>query len=181
MSIKSKLIMAGFVAMSMASVNAMAAAGNAGKVTFTGEVVDAPCNLAPGQDGTDVKVDFGQLSMAQMNAGVKISQPFSLKLQNCTLSTTDDQGAVTTKTASITFNSTDVDSTNDTLLLTHGAAQGLGIGIDGYTFGTKADIKGVMDGNNELRFTAVAQKAAASTDVTAGDFTAATNFVISYQ
>lgn len=180
MSIKSKLIMAGLVAMSMASVNAMAAAGNSGKVTFTGEVVDSPCNLAPGQDGTDVKVDFGQLSMSQLNAGVKASEPFVLKLQNCALTTTDSQGTTTTKTASITFNSTDVDSTN-ALLTTHGSATGLGIGINGYTFGTEAGLKGVMDGNNELRFTATAQKAAAATAVTAGDFTAATNFVISYR
>lgn len=179
MSIKSKLIMAGLVAMSMASVNAMAAAGNSGKVTFTGEVVDSPCNLAPGQDGTDVKVDFGQLSMSQLNAGVKTSESFVLKLQNCALTTTA-QGATTTKTASITFNSTDVDSTN-ALLTTHGTATGLGIGINGYTFGTEAGLKGVMDGNNELRFTATAQKAAAATAVTAGDFTAATNFVISYK
>ncbi|ECG0942750.1 type 1 fimbrial protein [Salmonella enterica subsp. salamae] len=173
--------MAGLVAMSMASVNAMAAAtGNTGKVTFTGEVVDAPCNLAPGQDGTDVKVDFGQLSMSQLNAGVKTTEPFVLKLQNCALTTTDAQGATTTKTASITFNSTDVDSTN-ALLMTHGSATGLGIGIDGYTFGTKAGLKGMVDGNNELRFSAVAQRAVAGTNVTAGDFTAATNFVISYQ
>ncbi|HAG4612665.1 TPA: fimbrial protein [Salmonella enterica] len=172
--------MAGLVAMSMASVNAMAAAGNSGKVTFTGEVVDSPCNLAPGQDGTDVKVDFGQLSMSQLNAGVKTSEPFVLKLQNCALSTTDSQGTTTTKTASITFNSTDVDSSS-ALLTTHGTATGLGIGINGYTFGTEAGLKGVMDGNNELRFTATAQKAAAATAVTAGDFTAATNFVISYR
>lgn len=180
MSIKSKLIMAGFVAMSMASVNAMAVTGNSGKVTFTGEVVDTPCNLAPGQDGTDVKVDFGQLSMSQLNAGSQVTQPFALKLQNCALTTTDASGVVTTKTASITFNSTDVDSTN-ALLITHGSATGLGIGITGYTFGTEKDLKGMVDGNNELTFSAVAQRAVASTNVTAGDFTAATNFVITYK
>lgn len=178
MSIKSKLIMAGLVAMSMASVNAMAATGNSGKVTFTGEVVDTPCNLAPGQDGTDVKVDFGQLSMSQLNAGSKVTQPFALKLQNCALTT--ETRDVTTKTTSITFNSNDTDTAN-TLLHTHGTATGLGIGIEGYTFGTAKELKGMVDGNNELTFSAVAQKAVAGTDVTAGDFTAATNFVISYK
>lgn len=172
MSIKSKLIMAGLAVMSMASVNAMAATGNAGKVTFTGEVVDSPCNLAPGQDGTDVKVDFGQLSMSQLNAGVKATEPFVLKLQNCSLGG---------KTASIQFNSNDVDGTNAALLDARGTAGGVGIGIQGYTFGTAADLKGLVDGNNDLAFTAVAQKAVDGTDVTAGDFTAATNFVISYK
>lgn len=173
MSIKSKLVMAGLVTMSLASVNAMAAAGNAGKVTFSGEVVDSPCNLAPGQDGADVKVDFGQLSMSQLNAGVKTTEPFVLKLQNCALSG---------KTASITFDGGMYkDGTNAALLDPKGTATGLGIGIDGYTFGTAADLKGLVDGNNDLRFTAVAQQKVTGTDVTAGDFLAATNFVISYK
>ncbi|EDT6778224.1 hypothetical protein AHS26_004496, partial [Salmonella enterica subsp. enterica] len=47
MSIKSKIAVATLMAMSLASIDAMAAAtgntGNTGKVTFTGEVVDSPC------------------------------------------------------------------------------------------------------------------------------------------
>lgn len=182
MSVKSKIAVATLMAMSLASINVMAATtGNSGKVTFTGEVVDSPCNLAPGQDGTDVKVDFGQLSMAQLNAGVKTSEQFTLKLENCALSTTADDGTVTTKTADITFNSSDVDAANAALLKTNGGATGLGIGIDGYTFGTAAPIKGLVDGNNDLRFTATAQQRVAGTNVTAGDFMAATNFLISYK
>ncbi|EIP3952674.1 fimbrial protein [Salmonella enterica] len=182
MSVKSKIAVATLMAISLASINVMAATtGNSGKVTFTGEVVDSPCNLAPGQDGTDVKVDFGQLSMAQLNAGVKTSEQFTLKLENCALSTTADDGTVTTKTADITFNSSDVDAANAALLKTNGGATGLGIGIDGYTFGTAAPIKGLVDGNNDLRFTATAQQRVAGTNVTAGDFMAATNFLISYK
>ncbi|EEA5813306.1 fimbrial protein [Salmonella enterica subsp. enterica serovar Oranienburg] len=182
MSVKSKIAVATLMAMSLASINVMAATtGNSGKVTFTGEVVDSPCNLAPGQDGTDVKVDFGQLSMAQLNAGVKTSEQFTLKLENCALSTTADDGTVTTKTADITFNSSDVDAANAALLKTNGGATGLGIGIDGYTFGTAAPIKGLVDGNNDLRFTATAQQRVSGTNVTAGDFMAATNFLISYK
>lgn len=182
MSVKSKIAVATLMAISLASINVMAATtGNSGKVTFTGEVVDSPCNLAPGQDGTDVKVDFGQLSMAQLNAGVKTSKQFTLKLENCALSTTADDGTVTTKTADITFNSSDVDAANAALLKTNGGATGLGIGIDGYTFGTAAPIKGLVDGNNDLRFTATAQQRVAGTNVTAGDFMAATNFLISYK
>ncbi|MCZ4677287.1 type 1 fimbrial protein, partial [Citrobacter sedlakii] len=67
------------------------------------------------------------------------------------------------------------------LLKTNGSATGLGIGINGYTFGTAAPIKGLVDGNNDLRFTATAQQLATGTNVTAGDFMAATNFVIAYK
>lgn len=178
MSMKSNIAVATLMALGLFSINTQAATtGNSGKVTFTGEVVDSPCNLAPGQDGTDVKVDFGQLSMAQLNAGVKTSEPFVLKLENCSLGNADG----TTKTAEITFNSSDVDTTNSALLKTNGSATGLGIGINGYTFGTAAPIKGLVDGNNNLRFTATAQQLATGTDVTAGDFMAATNFVIAYK
>ncbi|EAO4397487.1 type 1 fimbrial protein [Salmonella enterica] len=176
---KAKLAITTLMVMSMISVGAMAA-DNGGKVTFTGEVVDSPCNLAPGQDGTDVKVDFGQLSMSQLNAGVKTSEPFTLKLENCSLTTTDGD-TTTAKTVEITFKSTDVDANNQSLLKTNGSATGLGIGIDGYTFDTATQIKGLVNGQNDLRFTATAQRLASGTPVTAGDFIATTNFVIAYK
>lgn len=170
MNMKTQMAVAAVMAMGLMSAGTMAA-GNGGKVTFTGEVVDTPCNLAPGQDGTDVKVDFGQLSMSQLNAGVNTTEMFTLKLENC--------ADLTGKTASIAFNSTDVDTGNAKLLKTRGTATGLGIGIDDYTFGTPADLKGLVAGNNDLRFNAVAQKLGAA--VTAGDFTAITNFTITYK
>ncbi|EFV0288859.1 type 1 fimbrial protein, partial [Salmonella enterica] len=99
MNMKKNVAMAVMMSLGLVSVNALAVTtGNSGKVTFQGEVVDSPCNLAPGQDGTDVKVDFGQLSMSQLNKGVKTAEQFVLKLENCAL--TDDAGK--TKTAEIT-------------------------------------------------------------------------------
>ncbi|WP_415422682.1 fimbrial protein [Serratia marcescens] len=148
------------------------AAGNSGKVTFSGEVVDAPCNLAPGQDGTDIKVPFGQLSMSQLNAGHVAAQKFDIQLQDCDLAG---------KTAQITFTGTTL-SGSTTLLETQGGATGLGIGLSGITFGTAKPLTGLKDtGNNTLTYTATAQRAVAGTDVTAGDFAAITNFQISYQ
>ncbi|EFV0288817.1 type 1 fimbrial protein, partial [Salmonella enterica] len=79
------------------------------------------------------------------------------------------------------FNSTDVSATNASLLQTQGTATGLGIGINGYTFGTPVALKGLVDGNNDLRFTATAQQLATGTNVTAGDFMAITDFKIDYK
>ncbi|MEX6224402.1 hypothetical protein AB6F55_05965 [Providencia hangzhouensis] len=42
---------------------------NTGTVTFKGEVRDTPCNLDAGQGGTATIVDFGQLSLSQLNDG----------------------------------------------------------------------------------------------------------------
>ncbi|RFT77797.1 type 1 fimbrial protein [Serratia marcescens] len=148
------------------------AAGNSGKVTFSGEVVDAPCNLAPGQDGTDIKVSFGQLSMSNLNKdGYEEPQSFQIQLQDCDLAG---------KTAQITFTGTTLPGST-TLLETQGGATGLGIGLRGVTFGTAKALTTLGDGKNTLAYTAIAQRAVAGTNVTAGDFSAITNFQISYQ
>ncbi|ELC7078845.1 type 1 fimbrial protein, partial [Salmonella enterica] len=64
MSMKSNIAVATVMALGLMSMNTMAAGVNTGKVSFKGTVVDTPCNLAPGADGEDVPVDFGQLSMS---------------------------------------------------------------------------------------------------------------------
>ncbi|EBV5086532.1 type 1 fimbrial protein [Salmonella enterica] len=181
---KSKIAVAALMALGLSSVGAFAAAptgANSGQVTFNGEVVDTPCNLAPGQDGTDVKVDFGQLSMSQLNAGVETAEPFSLHLENCNLLKDPADPTKGSLVASIAFNSMDV-STDPLLMTTRGSASGLGLGIKGYKLdGTVTPLKGLTSlGNNELKFTAIAKKAVAATNVTAGDFEAATNFQITY-
>jgi type 1 fimbria pilin len=172
---KHVLSMAMVAAMGLVSFNGFAAGGNSGQVTFNGEVVDAPCNLAPGQDGADVKVPFGQLSMAQLNAGQETARNFQLQLEDC---------ALAGKTASITFKSIQANSAN-TLMNTIGSATGLGIGLrsptGAITFGTSQPLTGLNDGKNTLHFSAIAKKAVAATDVTAGDFTAVANFEIAYQ
>ncbi|WP_447888047.1 fimbrial protein [Serratia fonticola] len=177
----SRISLATLFAVAAVSFGANAAGsyvGNSGKVTFLGSVVDAPCNLAPGQDGMDIKVDFGELSMSQLNAGETSARKFEIHLENCNMGT-----EAAKKTAEITFNSPD-QMAGKNLLGTNGLAKNLAIGINNITFGSAASITGMTNGDNTLTYTAVAQKATTgegSADVTAGDFTAATNFLISYK
>jgi type 1 fimbria pilin len=147
------------------------AAGNSGSVTFSGEVVDSPCDLAVGQDGTDIKVDFGQLSMSGLNTGKSITKDFTIKLKNCVMDK---------KTAQITFNSTN-QIVGKNLLKTTGSATGLGIRINDITFGTALPLTGLAEGDNILTYTAMVQKADEATLITAGDFISSTNFVIAYK
>jgi type 1 fimbria pilin len=173
----SRISLATLFAVAAVSFGANAAGsfvGNTGKVTFKGSVVDAPCNLAPGQDGTDIKVDFGELSMSQLNAGETSARTFDIKLENCNMGT-----EAAKKTAEITFTSQD-QLAGQNLLGTNGSAKNLAIGISNITFGTAKTLTGLIDGDNTLTYTAVAQKAATD-DVTAGDFTASTTFKISYK
>ncbi|EAU6886207.1 type 1 fimbrial protein [Salmonella enterica] len=168
---KSTVAVAVFAALGFASSNAMAADVNSGQVTFDGTVVDTPCNLMPGQDGEDVKVPFGQLSMSQLNADKPVVKPFTINLEGCVLNG---------KTAGITFNALNTNAGN-TLINTAGTATGLGIGIDGITFGTEKVLTGMHDGKVPLNFEAMAKKAVTGTDVTAGTFNAVSNFIINYR
>ncbi|EOG5643139.1 fimbrial protein [Salmonella enterica subsp. enterica serovar Chester] len=170
MSMKSKMAVAAAMAFGLVSMNSMAAGVNSGKVTFNGTVVDTPCNLAPGADGEAVPVDFGQLSMSQLNAGHQSTKDFVIKLTDCDL---------TGKTAGIAFDAVDTDAAK-TLINASGTAANLGIGIQGITFGTEKDLSGLHDGNNDLQFTAFAKKADTAA-VTAGSFNAVSTFVISYK
>ncbi|EHL5467409.1 type 1 fimbrial protein [Salmonella enterica subsp. houtenae serovar 44:z36,[z38]:-] len=174
MSVKSKITVATVMALGLMSMNTMAAV-NSGRVTFSGTVVDTPCNLAPGADGEDVPVDFGQLSLSQLNANQASSKEFDINLTGCDLTS-----ATPAKTASITFSSLNT-NTAKTMIEASGRATGLGIGIDGITFGTEKNLDGLHDGDNTLTFTAKAQKLSADTNVTAGNFTAVSTFVINYK
>lgn len=167
------LAMATLMAMSVASFGANAATGtNTGSVHFKGEVVDTPCSLMPGQDGKAVEVDFGQLSLSQLNAG-KSPQPqqFNIKLSDCNLAALKGE---------ITFTG-DV-LTGNKMLKTMGTATGLGIAIDGVTFGTGTPLPMLHDGDNVLPFQAFAKAAdAAAPAVTAGNFEATSTFSIAYK
>ncbi|SFC05337.1 Fimbria A protein precursor [Pragia fontium] len=149
------------------------AAGNKGTVTFTGEVVDSPCDLAAGQDGTDIKVDFGQLSLAGLNGGRVATKNFDIKLKNCVMDG---------KKAAITFTSTD-QMAGKNMLTTVGTANGVGITLKGITFGTALDLNGLIDDENTLTYTANVLKAneGEQSAVTPGTFKASTTFVIAYK
>ncbi|EAU6886208.1 type 1 fimbrial protein [Salmonella enterica] len=177
---KVKTVVTAFLTLGMISTSALAIGVNSGQVTFDGTVVDTPCNLMPGQDGEDVKVPFGQLSMAQLNAGQSAVRDFTINLEGCSLTTTSGVPPVSaTKTVSITFNAMNTNAGN-TLINAVGTATGLGIGIQGYTFGTESVLNGMHDGKNPLKFHAVAKKADTAA-VTAGTFSAVSNFTISYR
>lgn len=173
----SRISLATLFAVAAVSFGANAAGsfvGNTGNVTFHGSVVNAPCNLAPGQEGQNVEVDFGELSMSQLNAGETSARPFKIKLENCDLGTDAAK-----KTAEITFTSQDK-LAGKNLLSTNGTAKNLAVSIDNVTFDTAAPLNNLTDGDNTLTYTAVAQKEG-TVDVTPGDFTVTSTFKISYK
>ncbi|HEF8774335.1 MULTISPECIES: fimbrial protein [Providencia] len=155
---------------------------NVGTVTFKGEVRDTPCNLDAGQGGTATVVDFGQLSLSQLNDGDSKYKNFDLNLKGCSLTSIDNsdpQNPVTvTKTATITFDGVSKIA-GQNLLATTGSAANVAVGIKDITFGTPANLN-LRDGDNTLTYSAFVKKAGAAA-VTAGDFTTISTFEIAYQ
>ena len=167
-----KTVMAGAVAMALVSFGANAATNQgSGTVNFKGEIIDAPCGIAP--ESADQTIDFGQISKAHLN----VKKDVDIKLVNCELG-----GAQ--KTVQVTFNGQTIDAGKKMLGASNTGAGIVMVGQDGkdVVFGTATAAVPVMDGNNTLHYQAWVTAADANAPaVTEGAFTAVTDFTLAYQ
>ncbi|GDM19331.1 fimbrial protein [Escherichia coli] len=168
-----KTVMAGSVAMALVSFSANAAnPGGQGEVVFKGTVVNAPCGIAAGNEGAAVEVDFGQVSKEKLEDSFE-QKDFSIKLTNC-----DTEHL--TNGVSLTFGGA---TTQSTELPTAGGT-GTAIVLSGYgkdiTFGTATDYIQLVDGDNELAFSAKLKKANGEA-ISEGAFNATSTFSLNYQ
>ena len=162
-----------------------------GKITFTGEVVAAPCVV----DETSTSVNLGQVPTNRLNAkGVTSSAvPFTIRLVGCSLASPDaaDPAKADAYTgASVTFNGITAGD-SQTLALTPGtsaggdpAAQNVGIqilqggkavNVDGSTASAKQALRA---GSNDIPFSAV--YVATADGVVAGPANASASFMVNY-
>ncbi|EFG8315803.1 fimbrial protein [Escherichia coli] len=154
------------------SFNANAAGPSSGKINFNGTVVDSPCNISG--SSADQSIDLGLVSKSILNSGgTSVPKDINITLENCDTTTLGK--------AKITFSgNTDGADT----LLASGTAQNVGIKINGYgkdvKFGSETDAIQIVDGSNTLHFTAWAVKSAGG-NVSEGNFSAVSNFNISYE
>lgn len=167
---KAKALAVSLVAL-FASFGASAGQGE-GVVNFKGTVIDAPCGIAP--DSQDQTIDFGQVSKSTLAAGGKSEKPLTIKLINC-----DATKAV--NGVKVTFSGGLVGGTASELA-TSGSTQ-TAIKISGYgkdvEFGKASDAVLVTNGENTLNYTASLVQATGGS-VSEGDFTAISNFGLSY-
>ncbi|ASM33737.1 MULTISPECIES: fimbrial protein [Serratia] len=82
-----KIMIAAVLAFGASSMMAQAANQGSGTVTFTGEIIDAPCSIAPGD--IDQTVEMGQISNLSLKDGreSQLKQPVTISLQDCTNAT----------------------------------------------------------------------------------------------
>ncbi|HIF9174497.1 TPA: fimbrial protein [Photobacterium damselae] len=164
--------------MVLASSSAFAATASSGEgiVRFQGSVIAAPCSIAP--ESVDQTIDFGQLSKAHLDAGgISQKKILNIDLLNCTV----DASGATKNTVQVTFSGDS--GTADDELPTSGGTN-TSIVINGYgenvTYGTPTPAVTFLNGSNTLTFDTWAKMATGSTEVNTGEFTAVSNFILTY-
>lgn len=110
---KTLLSMFATALLSGVAFNALADDANqgSGKITFKGEVIDAPCSIAPGDE--DQTINLGEVADTVLKSGQKsLPVDVTIHLQDCILS----DGTNTVDKVKITFSSASVDATDSNLL-----------------------------------------------------------------
>jgi type 1 fimbria pilin len=161
-----------------------------GKITFTGEVISAPCSIAPGDE--DQTIGLGEVADQVLNSGQKsLPVPVTIHLQDCILSTTDGTTTTTIDKVKVTFTSTGVDTTDASLMKNTyegnvGGAGGVGVrlldmGNNNVTLGTPVTVDfTTTNAYQELNFQARMEAAAGKT-ATPGNVRAQANYVLDYK
>lgn len=175
-----KLMAALVMTMGVASFGANAGNVGAGKVTFKGAILDAPCSITPGTSDQEVKL--GQVSQSTLaNQGRSIARGFEIQLENC------DATAVG-KTVSITFEGVAAGTEGgDENLLALSGANGAGVAIVNavggapIVLGKENAIRKIVNGNNMLSFSAYLQGLTGVENIEPGEFTSIADFVMTYK
>ncbi|AHG21881.1 hypothetical protein Z042_21405 [Chania multitudinisentens RB-25] len=166
--------------LSLGMVSLANANEGSGVVKFTGQVIDAPCSIAP--ESTDQTRDFGQVAnVSLVNGGKSRAQNFDIRLQGCDLSGAKNK-------VQVTFSGSAGGATGATnTLLAISGVRGASIAMfDGsnqpITLGTATTVQNLLAGDNILRFSAYLQGHTGTTvaDIEEGDFSAITNFTLAY-
>ncbi|ENY3616470.1 fimbrial protein [Escherichia coli O8:H49] len=172
-----KLFISASVAMAFAAsgVNAASTQGQ-GSVNFKGEVINAPCSIAP--ESVDQTIQFGQISKAVLNkGGESVRKSVDIKLLNCEL---DKQKTVTASFSGATTETPNELSTagGTGVSIVMSAADGTQVTFDGTTPAGKLAIK---PGDNTLKYMAWVKKGANTAgDVSEGAFEAVAQFNLAY-
>ncbi|QXX96916.1 type 1 fimbrial protein [Serratia marcescens] len=181
-----KIMLAAVMAFGVSSF-AHAANQGSGSVTFTGEIIDAPCSIAPGN--IDQTVPLGQISNLGLKDGREslVKESFSIKLEDCT--------AATAQTVKTTFTGEPGGSAGtDKKMVAFGSgstAKGASIVITDTNnsnavvelgTATTGQVIAVGDTDAELKFQAFLKGNGGALDtIVPGAFTSVVNFALNYQ
>ncbi|WP_168443793.1 fimbrial protein [Photobacterium damselae] len=183
---------------SFISYAAPGSTSGSGVVKFTGEILDAPCSIAP--ESADQTINMGQISNRELELGGKSqAHPFSIKLENCAIGINagpkeDRKWIPTSGSATFTF-SGGSSHTNSSfwgglfgkrLFAVTGSAKGVGLSLESpsgehITNNSSFDPIKIQQGDNTITFNSYIQAIDKKKgSVTPGDFQSVINFTINY-
>jgi len=160
----------------MFSIGAVQAADQGGgKITFSGELIEAPCSVDP--DSADLNVPMGKVTTSALkNGGTATPVRFEIKLNDC---------QNMTQKVKVKFTGI-ADSNDDKLLgLQDGTAEGAGIKLMNDN-GSQINLNSGFSSEVSLTPTTIISLQAAlkgsgqDADLKAGDFTSVANFALEY-
>ena len=170
-------LLAAAVILGMSSVAHAADQGH-GKITFTGNIIDAPCSIS--SDSVDQTIELGQISNAKLkDGGHSTAKNFEIKLEDCSFGTEAAKNKV-----QVTLSGMESVAGNG-LLGMSGTAKGASLAItqangEIIKLGKPTTEQSLQSGKNTLNFATYVQGDGASAVITEGDFTAVTDFTVAY-
>lgn len=181
-----KIASAVILSMGMFTFGANAADQGSGSVTFTGNIIEAPCSIAP--DSVDQTVPLGQIAKSALMGGGK-SNPvhFDIKLENCTLDSGTGEGTTRAAKNTVTIKFTGASANDtDTLLKIEGSAKGAGVGITdpngkAVKLGTASDAINLVDAATNTLDLYGHLEGIDDKTLTEGSFEAVSHFTLDYQ
>ncbi|WP_210726367.1 fimbrial protein [Photobacterium damselae] len=193
--LKVSTVAAAMIASSSAFALTPGSTGGSGVLTFTGEILDAPCSIAP--ESADQTINMGQISNRELDLGGKSqAHPFSIKLENCAIGTVDSttgkydptKPSINGVTVTFTGGTQQIDGTGDELFAITGSASGAGIAITDangapVVNGTPTGALKLVEGDNQLGFSSYMQSLTSdpkTSQVVPGDFQSVVNFTLTY-
>lgn len=183
MKLNAMTLAIGFGTLMLSNIS-LADGQGSGRVTFNGEIINAPCSVAP--ESVDQTVEMGQISSrALVNRGESDARIFSINLENCEIDESNDA-------VKVTFIGTPDPHDNSLLGFIGGTASGAGILLRGaggapIVLGAATPAQAITNGDQSLVFSAALKGYGLAAGhqppeaVTAGEFTASTTFALTYE
>lgn len=161
------------------SGSALASHQGKGKVTVTGEVVEAACSIAT--DDIWQEINFGHISLSEFAEGnMPASKTFTLHLMNCSL---DKNDGGTWKNVNVTFDGKAQESHADMFAMT-GDGQGIGILIsdeNGHKAIPGQELPTTPLKNNHMDLNFNLQLSLNDDAITPGNLSSFIRFMVAYQ
>ncbi len=180
-----KISLAVLFVTSTMSASILANNENTGKLYFSGQVVNSPCNIE--SDSLNQEIPFGQISKNYLESGNALEKNITIKLKECNFEefSKDTEGKWSpVKDMKITFGGKNYADAKKEFLGITGAASNIGIQIKNFNFDEAKSIMNQVrnqQGENVLEFTALAKRIDAAIPVTEGEFNSIADFKISYE